>query len=133
MAESEHASAHWLPGTTGAESMKERGGVQSVERAFAILEEIARHRDGIRLADLSKQVGLHTSTTLHLVKTMLLLGYLRQVAEDKTYRIGAPVFKLAASCLHEVEMASLAKPVLEDLSAVSGECSHFAVRTGMMS
>jgi IclR family KDG regulon transcriptional repressor len=113
-----------------AESMKERGGVQSIERAFAILEEVARHRDGIRLGDLSRKVGLHTSTTFHLVKTMLLLGYLRQVPEDKSYRIGSPLFRLAASALDEIEMATLAKPLLEELALATGETSHFAVRSG---
>jgi IclR family transcriptional regulator, KDG regulon repressor len=55
-----------------------RGGVQSLGRAFAILEEIARHREGIGLADLSKRVGLHNSTTFHLAKTMVSLGYIRR-------------------------------------------------------
>lgn len=112
------------------ESMKERGGVQSIERAFTILEEVASHRDGIRLGELSRKVGLHTSTTFHLVKTMLMLGYLRQMPDDKTYRIGTPVFRLAASALDELEMATLAKPILENLSASTGETSHIAVRAG---
>ena len=110
--------------------MKERGGVQSIERAFNILEEVASHRDGIRLGELSRKVGLHTSTTFHLVKTMLMLGYLRQMPDDKTYRIGTPLFRLAASALDELEMATLAKPILEGLSANTGETSHIAVRTG---
>ncbi len=112
------------------ESMKERGGVQSIERAFTILEEVASHRDGIRLGELSRKVGLHTSTTFHLVKTMLMLGYLRQMPDDKTYRIGTPLFRLAASALDELEMATLAKPILEGLSANTGETSHIAVRAG---
>jgi DNA-binding IclR family transcriptional regulator len=112
------------------ETMKERGGVQSIERAFNILEEVASHRDGIRLGELSRKVGLHTSTTFHLVKTMLMLGYLRQMPDDKTYRIGTPLFRLAASALDELEMATLAKPILEALSADTGETSHIAVRAG---
>jgi DNA-binding IclR family transcriptional regulator len=91
---------------------------------------VARHREGIRLGELSRRVGLHTSTTFHLVKTMLLLGYLRQMPDDKTYRIGTPLFKLAASCHDEVEMANIAKPILEDLSVATGESSHFAIRSG---
>lgn len=105
-----------------------RGGVQSIERAFAIIEEVARNRDGIGLADLSKRVGLHNSTTFHLVKTMVALGYLRQIKESKRYRIGRPLFALAASALDEVEMVSLAMPVLDDLTRQIGESSHFAVR-----
>ena len=103
------------------------GGVQSIGRAFAILEEVARNREGIGLADLSKRVGLHNSTTFHLVKTMVSLGYIRQL-KDKRYRIGRPLFALAASALDEMEMVSMATPVLEQLSLTTGESSHFAVR-----
>ena len=106
------------------------GGVQSIGRAFAILEEIARSRDGIGLAELSKRVGLHNSTTFHLVKTMVSLGYVRQLKDSKRYRVGRPLFALAASSLDDVEMVSLATPILEDLSRETGESGHFAVRMG---
>ena len=108
----------------------QRGGVQSLGRAFAILEEVARHREGIGLADLSKLVGLHNSTTFHLAKTLVSLGYVRQEPDSKRYRIGGPLFALAASALDEIEMVNLAKPVLEELSYETGESSHFSVRMG---
>jgi len=107
-----------------------RGGVQSLARAFSILEEIARNRDGIGLAELSKRVALHNSTTFHLVKTLFLLGYVRQMKDTKRYRIGRPLFALAASALDEVEMVSLATPILEDLSRETGESAHFSVPMG---
>jgi DNA-binding IclR family transcriptional regulator len=109
---------------------RQRVGVQSLGRAFAILEEVARHREGIGLADLSKRVGLHNSTTFHLVKTMVSLGYIRQEKDSKRYRVGRPLFALAASSLDEIEMVSVATPVLEDLARETGESSHFAVRMG---
>ncbi len=96
-----------------------RSGVQSLGRAFAILEEVARHREGIGLAELSKLVGLHNSTTFHLAKTMVSLGYMRQERDSKRYRVGRPLFALAASALDEIEMVNLA-----------GESGHFAVRMG---
>lgn len=107
-----------------------RSGVQSIGRAFAIMEEIVRNRDGIGLAELSKRVGLHNSTTFHLVRTMVGLGYVRQMKESKRYRIGRPLFALAANALDEIEMMSLATPVLEDLSRETGESAHFSVRMG---
>lgn len=109
---------------------RQRGGIQSLARAFSIMEEIARSREGISLAELSKRVGLHNSTTFHLVKTMVSLGYIRQVKDGKRYRIGRPLFALAASALDEIEMVSLATPILEDLSRETGESGHFAVRMG---
>ena len=109
---------------------RQRSGVQSLGRAFAILEEVARHREGIGLAELSKLVGLHNSTTFHLAKTMVSLGYMRQERDSKRYRVGRPLFALAASALDEIEMVNLETPILEDLSRESGESGHFAVRMG---
>ena len=109
---------------------RQRSGVQSLGRAFSILEDVARHREGIGLAELSKLVGLHNSTTFHLAKTMVSLGYMRQERDSKRYRVGRPLFALAASALDEIEMVNLATPVLEDLSRETGESGHFAVRMG---
>ena len=109
---------------------KQRGGIQSLGRAFAILEEIGRHREGIGLADLSKRVELHNSTAFHLVKTLVALGYVRQDRTTKRYRIGRPLFALAASCLDEIEMVNIATPILEGLARETGESSHFSVRMG---
>jgi IclR family KDG regulon transcriptional repressor len=107
-----------------------RGGIQSLERAFAILEQVARHRDGITLAELRKSVGLHTSTTFHLVKTMVQLGYANQASETKKYKIGSKIFSLAAGALDESELANRVTPVLELLTERTGESSHFAIRSG---
>lgn len=109
---------------------RQRAGVQSLGRAFAILEQVAHHREGIGLADLSKLVGLHNSTTFHLAKTMVSLGYLRQEKDSKRYRVGRPLFALAASALDEIEMVNVATPILEELSRETGESGHFAVRMG---
>lgn len=109
---------------------KERGGIQSLERAFAILEEVARNREGINVADLSKAVGLHNSTTFHLVKTMAQLGYISQVRESKRYRIGSRLFTLAAGALEENSFLAVATPVLETLTGETGEAAHFAIRSG---
>ena len=109
---------------------KERGGIQSLERAFAILEEVARNIEGINVADLSKAVGLHNSTTFHLVKTMAQLGYISQVRESKRYRIGTKLFTLAAGALEENSYLAVATPVLEKLTGETGESAHFAIRSG---
>jgi DNA-binding IclR family transcriptional regulator len=114
----------------GEAQTKERSGVQSIGRAFSIVEEVARNRDGISLAELSKHVGLHNSTTFHLVKTMVSLGYLRQSKDTKKYRVGRSLFALAASSFDEIEMANLSMPVLEELSRKTEESGHVAIRMG---
>jgi IclR family transcriptional regulator, KDG regulon repressor len=108
----------------------QRVGVQSLGRAFSIIEVVARHRDGIGLADLCRLVELHNSTAFHLAKTLVSLGYIRQEPDTKRYRIGRKMFTLAASALDEIEMIHLATPVLEELSRRTGESAHFCVRAG---
>jgi IclR family KDG regulon transcriptional repressor len=104
------------------------GGVQSIGRAFAILEEVARNRDGIGLSDLCRRVGLHSSTTFHLIRTMVSLGYVRQLKDSKRYRVGRPIFMLAAQSMDEIEMVSVATPFLEDISAAMDESAILGVR-----
>ena len=109
---------------------KEKGGVQSLARAFALLEAIAGAPDGIGLAQLSKAVGLHSSTAFHLVKTMVQLGYVRQESGTKRYRLGRPLFLLVARAREEVELINVATPLLEKLAEATSEASHLAVRSG---
>ena len=106
------------------------GGVQSIERAFAILNHIAQNEDGISLAELSKAVGLHTSTTFHLVRTMVELGAVRQVKSSKRYHLGRLIFTLAASSSRERDLVDVATPYLEALANETGEGSHLALLSG---
>src|SRR5499426_735092 len=119
-----------MPAAVAEGPSKERGGIQSLERAFAILEEVARNREGINLAELSKAVGLHNSTAFHLLKTMVQLGYLSQLRDSKRYRIGNRLFTLAAGALDENTLLAAVTPVLETLTRETGETGHFAIRSG---
>lgn len=103
-------------------------GVQSIRRAFSILEAVAVAPDGLSLAELSRLVGLHNSTTFHLTKTMTAMGILRQNEQSKTYYVGAHLFALARGAADETELIRLAAPVLEQLARETGENSHLAVR-----
>lgn len=110
--------------------MKAEGGVQSLHRAMNILQTVARTGHGIGLADLSKEVELHTSTTFHLAKTLTVLGLLRQEPETKRYRVGPQLFSLATGALDEIELLSIAQPYIARLAEQTGESSHIAVQMG---
>jgi IclR family KDG regulon transcriptional repressor len=101
--------------------------VQSIARAFQILEMIADHSEGISHADLSKAVGLHASTTFHLVRTMLALDYLRQDPDTKRYHVARRLFLLAARVSDEVNLVNAALPVMRGLVESTGETVHLGV------
>jgi DNA-binding IclR family transcriptional regulator len=100
--------------------------VQSLERAFQILETIAGGDQAMGLAELSRATGLHTSTTFHLIKTLIVLGYVRQDAARR-YHIGPRLFMQAARAFDEVALVNLAAPHLKRLADETGETTHLAV------
>ena len=104
--------------------------VQSLVRAFAILETVARSRDGIGLSDLARRLDLHVSTVFNLARTMASLHYLQQSPDDRRYRIGRSLLSLGANAVDDVLLVNKARTVMEELSRVSGESGTFAVWTG---
>jgi IclR family acetate operon transcriptional repressor len=106
-----------------------RGGIQSIERAVAILEVVASDPGGITLAEISAQLGLHNSTVFHLIKTLATLGIVEQFPGTKQYRVGSRLFMLAAGAMNENAMLTQATPILEALSRKTGEAAHLAVRS----
>lgn len=114
---------------TGRSSSSGSGGrtVQSLERAFAILEAISASDQPLGLAELSRATELHTSTAFHLLKTLIVLGYVRQ-DDAKRYRIGPSLFMQAAGAFNEIELVNLATPHLQRLVDRTGETAHLAVR-----
>jgi len=80
------STAETEPGEETKSTAQAARTVQSLERAFSILEAIAGSDQPLSLAELSRVTGLHTSTAFHLIKTLILLGYVRQ-EDTKRYRI----------------------------------------------
>ena len=105
------------------------GRIQSLIRAAAILDAVARQPEGISLAQLSAEVGLHNSTAFHLIQTLVNLDFLTQGPDNRRYRMGSRIFALAAGALNDNTLLSLATPLLERLSAETGEAAHLAVRS----
>jgi IclR family transcriptional regulator, KDG regulon repressor len=105
-----------------------KGVIQSLSRAFTLLEAIANEPHGVGLTALSKSTGLHSSTVFHLLKTMVGMGYLRQGPDNKNYFIGPQVFCLAASARSELALVRAADPVLRELALTTGDSCLFGIR-----
>ncbi len=101
--------------------------IQSLQRGLGILEIVAKNGTGVTLAEVSREIGLHTSTTFHLIRTLTALGYLVQDDSTKQYHLGSKVFHLAASAWTEVQLFKIAKPFLVAMAQHTGETSHLAI------
>lgn len=101
--------------------------IQSLQRALGILEFVARGGTAVSAAEISRHVGLHASTTYHLLQTLTSLGYLTQDEADKKYRVGTKAFQIAASAWNETRLVTLAAPVLDEVARQTGETSYLAL------
>ena len=54
----------------GGKEMEEHGPVQSIDRAFEILERLCGSRDGLSIHVLSEATGLHKSTVHRLLAAL---------------------------------------------------------------
>ena len=116
-------------GGDGGRNMNVKGGVQSVERAFYLLELIADSPSGRTLTELSTLVDLPAPTTHRLLKTLVALGYARQFP-SRRYGLGLGLIGLGSRA--DTQFAPLALPHLEFLASTIGESANLAMLEGNM-
>src|SRR6476646_6589221 len=102
-------------------------GVQSLERAFGLLEVIAAHRGAMSLSQLATSSGLPPPTLHRLARTLVDLGYLRQ-EPSRRYALGPRLFLLAESSSSMLN--SVALPHLAHLVDEIGETANLAMLDG---
>lgn len=78
--------------------------VQSIQRAFDILEVLATERDGMGVTQLGEKLDLHKSTVHRLLNTMMTLGYIDKKPITGVYCLGMKFVELASLYLGSVEL-----------------------------
>ncbi len=104
--------------------------VQSLERAFALLELLALHPRGMALTELAETTGLHKSTVHRLLGSLFSLGYVVKDSGSGHYRLTYKLLTLSNGILDGIDVLSAAKPHLDRLSEETGEIVHLMVPEG---
>ena len=104
-----------------------RSGVQSLDRAFAILEIMADAGGVIGLSQLAAEAKLPLATIHRLVRTLVDLGYVRQ-EPSRQYSLGPRLMRLAESSTKLV--GTIASPYMSTVVDALGESVNLAVLDG---
>jgi len=104
--------------------------IQSVDRALAILEVMARHRGEVTLATISEALSLNASTCHHIIKTLMARHYVRPGTARGRYMLGSQLVVLADAVNVKAELPGRAKAVLDALNQITEEAVHLAVLEG---
>ena len=111
--------------------MAEAKGVEAVERSLQILNCFAQGQKSLTLADIARETGLYKSTILRIIISLERFRYLCR-SEDGRYRLGHAVGHLSASYRQAFDLDTIVRPVLEQLSKVTGETASFYRLEGEM-
>ena len=101
--------------------------VQSLERAFAILDEVARRPAGVTA--IADRVGLPKSTVARLLATLEDVRAVERF-DGARWRIGPGVTALSAAASPERSLVAIARPFLAGLVAELGEDAGLGLPDG---
>src|SRR5574340_1135244 len=104
-----------------------RGGVQSVERAFDVLEIMATAGGSIGLSELAEAAGLPLPTIHRLTRTLVARGSVRQLP-SRRYALGQKMIRLGESATQLI--GAWSRPHLAELVKATGETANMAVLDG---
>jgi len=99
--------------------------VQSLDRAFDILELLSREQHGLNLTEIGNRLDLHKSTVYRLLQALKQRGYIEKSAQG-AYRLGMEFIELSSLYLNNLELKTEAQPILRELSSLSGNTAFLA-------
>jgi DNA-binding IclR family transcriptional regulator len=104
----------------------QHGGVQSVDRALAVLEILAR--DGhAGVSEIADEMGIHKSTVSRLLGSLVSRDIVHQNSERGKYQLGFGILRLASSIPGRLSLVREARPILESLAEEFKETVNLAV------
>lgn len=103
------------------------GGVQSIERAFDLLEMLADADGALGLSDLAASSGLPLPTVHRLMRTLANRGYVRQEA-SRRYTLGSRLIRLGETSSRA--LGTWLRPILAQLVRETSETANLAMLDG---
>jgi IclR family acetate operon transcriptional repressor len=104
--------------------------VAAVQRAIAILGELADARGELGTNEIARRTGINVSTISRILATLVSGGLVEHVTATGRYRLGVGVIRLANAAGERLDVRSLARPHLEDITGRIQETATLSVPGG---
>ena len=86
-----------------------------MQRAIAILGELADARAELGTNEIARRTGINVSTISRILATLVSGGLVEHVTATGRYRLGLGVIRLANAAGERLDVRSLARPHLQDI------------------
>ncbi len=100
--------------------------IKSVERVLEIFTLFKEYK-ALSLTEISKYAGLNKSTVLRFVTTCCDNNFLSYNPETKKYQLGFMFYVLGSSAFNALDIRTVARPVLMDLSTETNLIAHLGI------
>jgi DNA-binding IclR family transcriptional regulator len=104
--------------------------VAAVQRAIAILDELADARSELGTNEIARRTGINVSTISRILATLTSGGLVEHVTVTGRYRLGVGVIRLASAVGDRLDIRSLARPHLAELASRTQETATLSVPGG---
>ncbi|MFQ3544184.1 IclR family transcriptional regulator [Halobacillus rhizosphaerae] len=101
--------------------------IQSVDRAFRILDLFNELTPELKISEISLKLDLNKSTVHSLLKTLKEHDYIRQNPESGKYSLGMKLVERSNFLMNSMDIRAIAKPSLVELSVETGLAVHLVI------
>ena len=105
-----------------------KSSVQSIERAFDILEILSRDHHGLTLTEISTALSLHKSTVHRLLAGLLRRKYVEKEPRTNCYRLGLGFVHMSGVYLSRIELKTEAEYYMRELANRLSQVVFLAIR-----
>lgn len=104
--------------------------VLSLAKGLRVLESFTVRDAEQNLSEIASRAGLDPGTAYRLVKTLVMLGYLRQIGGAKRYRLAMKVLDLGFQAIAGMDFHESSRPVLRSLVGEVSQAASLTVLDG---
>lgn len=101
--------------------------VEAVQRAIAVLNVLAEAGADLGTNEIARRTGFNVSSVSRLLATLVDGGLLQYVPSTGLYRLGIRILQLGNVARENLDIRTLARPYLEELSALTGETATMSL------
>ncbi|MFH0947084.1 MAG: IclR family transcriptional regulator [Planctomycetota bacterium] len=102
--------------------------IPNLRNACRVLTLLSEQRAGLPLADIARRLEIPRTTALRIATTLTAEGIVEQVG--RRYVLGPMLIQLGTRAMENLDLRTIAIPVLRELSRETQETAHLAVPAG---
>lgn len=101
--------------------------VEAVQRAITVLDALADAGADIGTNEIARRTGINISTISRLLSTLTGAGLAQYLPSSGRYRLGVRILQLASAARDSLDIRTLARPYLEELTDITSETSTLSI------